>query len=992
MASSKKKRGSAKGASKKKGGGDSAADGWNCKKDADANLKQMFVDIVQARRIKQGQTPARRPVFLKLHGVAHGRFEVAADLPEDLRVGVFALRSLPAWVRFSSDTVPSRPDLKTTCGVGIKLFDVPGPKLMGAGPTQDFVLQNHDVFFVDTAEDMCEFTKAGVVEGDYDPYLDAHPVTKRILDEMQKVELSVLTATYWSVLPYAFGEGRFVKYKLVPEQPADGEPPIDVADYLAGDLARRLRAGEARFKFMVQFQTDPRRMPLDRATVRWSEEESEPVHVATLVLPRQEVSVLGQTAYGENLSFNPWHSLPEHEPQGSISAARRLVYSASADVRRNANGVPTDEPSGPRPPAALPDPVDSRIVKAAIHPSIGVARVGNSAEAFFIGPEVAEPAPEPPGFYRDAAGALKRQAARFRVYGLNAEGQVVAELNAQNARVEWTVHLANKKSSWYQFQLALDIPEAGDAPPSLLRNAAVPDRARLTLDPGPRDITGQKKGGGKRHTFDTGRFMGKPVYLGEVQTDEAGRLIVLGGRGVSASYDGTKAVTFANNEGWHDDISDGPVRARVVYEGRELQVDPAWVVVGPPNYAPQQKSVRTMWDLMRDVAIKAGMLPRPARPSFERDIRPLFERMSRLQWVNAGFAAAFGWGAPEEFGRPEVIARLADPSPDTREMRRTLANHFRVFDRDSWSPTPWPWLYGDAMNVPPAKTPRQHVELTDTQLTFLQQWVNGDFEADYDPRHQPPRTLEEVPVAEQGAMLDRAALEHCLADAFHPGCEMTWPMRTASMYMAPFRLLHAPADWIEPEYGAGLIQDTLSLPNGPLAAQVPGGVTRWMALPWQTDTASCRSGYLKTYDPYLPTFWPARVPNQVLTEENYEVVMDEGRPLGERLAAFANRANWLRPLGSVSYTDQINNMIERFGELGVVEVREGPKGDPNFPPVMEVEQFAPRRKLLLTAAAEEAERPPIRGLSRDPQFQADDVDLDGVEKVRRFPHGLLRRE
>lgn len=616
--------------------------------------------------------------------------------------------------------------------------------------------------------------------------------------------------------------------------------------------------------------------------------------------------------------------------------------------------------------------------------------MGNSADQFFIGPEVAEPSPEKPGFYRDPAGALKRQAARFRVYGLNAEGQIVAELNAENSQLEWTVHLANKKSSWYQFQLALDIPEAGSAPPSLLRNAAVADRAQLVIDPGARSISGKNQSGGKRHTFDTGRFMGKTVYLGEVQTDELGRLIVLGGRGVAASYDGSKAVTFANNEGWHDDISDGPVRAKVVYEGEKLEVDPAWVIVAPPNYAPMQKSVRTMWDLMRDVAIKANMLTRPARPSFDRDIRPLFERMSRLQWVNAGFAAAFGWRSPEEFGSPEVIERLADPSPDTREMRRTLANHFRVFDRDSWSPTPWPWLYGDAMNVPPAQTPRQHVQLTDTQIGFLQQWVNGDFDADYDPRRQPPRSLDEVPVAEQGEMLDKAALEHCLADAFHPGCEMTWPMRSSTLYMAAFRLLHAPADWIEPEYGAGLIQDTLSLPNGPLAAQVPGGVTRWMALPWHTDTASCRSGYLKTYDPYLPTFWPARVPNQVLTEKNYEIVMDAQRPLGERLAAFANRANWLRPLGSKSYTDQINNMIERFGEMGVVEVREGLQGDPNFPPEMEVEHLAPPRPALKAMALEE-ERAPIRGLSRDPQFQPDDVDLEDIEKVRRFPHGLLLR-
>jgi hypothetical protein len=627
---------------------------------------------------------------------------------------------------------------------------------------------------------------------------------------------------------------------------------------------------------------------------------------------------------------------------------------------------------------------DQIVVKAAIHPSIGVARLGNSENEYFVGPEVTDPLPEPPGFYRDKAGALKRQAARFRIYGLDAAGAVVRELTPQNASIEWTVHLANKKSAWYQFQLALDIPEAESAVPSLLRNAAVADRSRLRIDPGPRSIKGKNQKGGRKYVFDTGKFMGAAVYLGELRTDDAGRLIVLGGRGKSASFDGSKAITFANNEGWHDDTSDGPVSARVTYEGAELEVDPAWVVVAPPDYAPMQKSVRTMWDLMRDVFIKAKMLSKPARPSFKKDIRPLFERMSNLQWVNAGFAGAFGWKSPNDFSQPELMAQLANPSPNSMEMRRTFANHFRVFDRDSWSPTPWPWNYGDAMNIPPAETPRQNVALTDTQLGFLQQWANGDFDADYDPEGKAPRVIDDVPIAEQAAMLDQASMEFCLADAFHPGCEMTWPMRNSMMYMAPHRILHAAPDWKEPEYGAAMIQDTLSLPNGPLAAQVPGGITRWMALPWQTDTASCRSGYLKSYDPYLPTFWPARVPNQVLTRENYEIVMDEQRPIGERMAAFAKRAAWIRPLGTKSYTDQINNMIERFGEMGVVELREGPTNNPEFPSVMQVEQIAPRQeKRLLKSRAEKVS---LTGLAVDESV--DDIDLTDIPKVHRFPYGL----
>ena len=625
---------------------------------------------------------------------------------------------------------------------------------------------------------------------------------------------------------------------------------------------------------------------------------------------------------------------------------------------------------------------DRGIVRAAIHPSIGVARVGGSDE-YFLAPEVVEPLPHEPGFYRDSKGLLKRQAPRFRIYGLDAQGNAVAELTAEDAKIEWEVHLANKKASWYQFQLALDIPEAASAPPTLLRNAAIGDRTQLTIDPGPRSISGKKQGGKK---FDTGKFMGTPVYLGELKTDDAGRLIVLGGRGKSASYDGSKAVTFANNEGWHDDVSDGPVTATVTFAGKELPVDPAWVIVAPPNYAPMQKSVRTMWDLMRDVAIGAGTLKKPAQPSFRDDIQPLFERMTRLQWVNAGFAGAFGWKGPANLSTPEWLATLSNPTKDNSEMRRTIANTFRDYTRDSWSATPWPWMYGDAMSVPFAETPRQNVALTNTQLSSLQQWASGDFINDYDPDPKPPRTIEDVTLADQPATLDKASLSDCLADAFHPGCEMTWPVRSTSMYMAPFRFKHAPKDWVEPSFGAGLIQDTLSLADGPLGPQVPGGVTRWMALPWQTDTASCRSGYFKAYDPYLPTFWPARVPNQVLTRESYDIVMDEQRGLGERLAAFATRASWLRPLGKKSYTDQINNMIRDYDNLGVVEVREGPSDRENFPAEMEVEQLPPSVKGWLRKTAEGAEREAAPGM----EAGEDELDLTGIEKVHRFPYGLRR--
>ncbi len=626
-------------------------------------------------------------------------------------------------------------------------------------------------------------------------------------------------------------------------------------------------------------------------------------------------------------------------------------------------------------------PSDATIVKAAIYPSIGVARVGNSATDWYLGPEVPDPLPLPAGSYRDSTGALKREAARFRIYGLNAAGIIVRELTSADANTVWTVQLANKKAAWYGFQLALDIPEASapGSPPTTLRNPMVTDRAALAITPSACSISGVSQ---PEKRFDGGTFMGIPVYLGSVLTDDAGRLLVLGGHGVSASYTGAIAVTFANNDTWYDDVADGPVTAQVNLAGKALPVEPAWVVVAPPNYGPCRKSVRTLWDLMRDLAVQNGWLNKPARPSFTNDILPIFQRMAGLQWVNEGFAAGFGWKGLFDL-TPAVLARLASTDPSDAEWRKVIANQFRTYSLDSddtvdsWAPVPWPWVYGDAMNQPPALSPRQHSSLTTLQLSQLRQWAAGDFDIDYDPDRPIPRRIEDVPVAEQGNTLTKAALDFCLADAFHPGCEMTWPVRQIALYRAPFRFAHAPADWVEPDYGMTLTYAIASAPNGCLGPQVPGGISRWMAVPWQCDTASCRSGYNKAYDPYVPTFWPARVPNQVLTRQDYDIVMDTEQPLPERQAAFARRADWDAPLGlKAPYVTQINNMIAHFDHLGVVESRPGPQ-DGSFPATMEVED---RHK-------------PIGGtplLKRTAAGDNDVTDLSGIDKVRRLPRSLHR--
>ena len=600
-------------------------------------------------------------------------------------------------------------------------------------------------------------------------------------------------------------------------------------------------------------------------------------------------------------------------------------------------------------------------------------------------------------------GALKRQAARFRIYGYNAQGEAVAELTADLAEVRWTVHLANKKSAWYQFQLALDVPEAGSTPPTELRNKNVPDRAKLVIDPGPRSIEGPDRSG-PEFQFASGAFFGTPVYLGELRTDEAGRLIVFGGRGVSASVDGAPATTFANNDGWHDDVADGPVTAEVRVDGRTIPVEAAWVVVAPPNYAPDIVGVRTLHDLLLDTFVRDGRLPFPTPVSFTRHVLPILRRLVDHQWVNAGFASQFGWGGPNQFLDPEYVDRLAAAGPAHEELRRQIYNSFREFDRDGYAPGPWPWLYGDAMDVPPVKSPRQHVALSMTQLRTLQLWAEGRFVADYDPGAEPPRTLDAVPLARRPEMLDRAALEFCLADAFHPGCELTWPMRHSTLYAAPFRIRHRPAGEPAPDFGSQLTPEVALSAGGPLHAQGPGDLTRWMAVPWQTDTASCRSGYYAgfgpRYDPFLPTFWPARVPNHVLTFDDYETILNTTEPREGRLDAFRRRAVFFRGLGTGGYQQQINTMIRDFGKLGVVETRPGVPDDPDFPPVMRVEStpgFAAgildRANGLIVIHAPEAGADleasgSVAAAAAQAGVAEDQVVIGPIEKVRRFPNGL----
>ncbi|WP_289155814.1 LodA/GoxA family CTQ-dependent oxidase [uncultured Salipiger sp.] len=583
------------------------------------------------------------------------------------------------------------------------------------------------------------------------------------------------------------------------------------------------------------------------------------------------------------------------------------------------------------------------IVRAAIHPGLGIARMGNARE-YYVGPQVLSPAPAAPGSSH-ADGLLKREAAEFRIYGYDGEGNVVAELTPANAEITWTAHLAARKASWYKLRAAMDLPAAADF--SLERrnpDYPVEQRSDLTIDPGPHSVTGT---GAEQELHGTFTYQGQSAdaMIGELHTDATGRLRVLSGLGVSGSPTGlpvyvpSETDAFGNATGWYDEACDGPVTASVRIDGNTVPCEGAWVVIAPPNYARDLIGWRTMLDLLTELWEEAGWTPPAAEVSFTRDIYPLLERMTAHQWVNQGFAAYFGAGGPMDFHDPALIDRLArkhGAADVYRGLRRDIFNAFRPVSGDGVSLRSWPWLYGDAFGTFPPTLPANGLPLWPAAAARMQKWVAGDFIEDWGQVAPGPDSIDAVALADQPSMLDRAALHFCLADAFHPGIEVTWPLRHVSIWEKPFRIRARPADDPEPDYGGMLTSARALGPDGPLNAQVPGGLTRWMALPWQADTASCRSGYNRGYDPNLPTFWPVRVPNHVLTAENYARVMDATLDPETRQQAFAERRNWYVPLQKYG-PDEMTSMVSHFGEMGVVERRPGPDDLPGVPSELYVE-------------------------------------------------------
>ena len=606
----------------------------------------------------------------------------------------------------------------------------------------------------------------------------------------------------------------------------------------------------------------------------------------------------------------------------------------------------------------------SEVASVAIYPAIGIARVGNSPDAYFIGPTIVGLPAQDEDDFRDCEGRIKRQGARFYIFAKDKDGKILGELNEEDGvTIDWEVQVANKKAAWYDFDIALDIPAAegvynsdGElvAPEqrvpvkSQLRNKKDfqgAERKKLMIEPSTLTITGTNtnKDGSKYH-FDDGTISGTSngtvneikVDLGELRTDEKGRLIFLGGLGKSASFNKTDLKTFANNDGWYDDTSDGPIEAKVTLpDGCVLNTHDtnggAWVATAPTNFAVGIRPSTTGYSLLLNVATKQYPSLKPQTPEFYQDIYPILLSLTLDQWVNAGILLLFGWGSAYNFDYVQVLERSKDSSRANLPFRQVVFESFRDPDYAKMEADAWPPLYGDAVTLnTQSEDPREFGAITELQYENLQHWAEGNFTVGIAPT---VKNWDSMTPEEQANGLTQSALEATLGGPFHPGCEFTWPMRQSMMYNDDksnlFRIKHRKDQ--KEFFGPELTSKIALEKGGPLDGSNAGDITKWMAVPWQSDTSSCLSAYVQICGEYLPTFWPARVPNDVLTEEDFNTIKNTDIELEKRITALgqSSRKKWLR---GFIYDDDgkkieepmngVKKFVENWGKVGILVEKE----------------------------------------------------------------------
>ncbi len=497
------------------------------------------------------------------------------------------------------------------------------------------------------------------------------------------------------------------------------------------------------------------------------------------------------------------------------------------------------------------------------------------------------------------------------------------------------------------------------------------------------------------------RTVPKSVKLGTIEYDEDGSnpdtngsLIFYSGDGVSASLNPSDLNTdFADNSNWYDDICDGRVTAKltprgggetIVLDGPEAA---AWIASAPPDYAPQINPISSLYDLVTGAA--PGEL-KTNEASCLSMVLPLFFKFYQMQWVNlSDFLAPSFKEVIDKLTYKGNFDFLYTPGPESQEIRQAIFTLFRnprydyineaiipskdVTDFDALGipalPEKLPYYVGDGINYP--GSPAQWFAIPPMLYDQLEQWSKGNFTTPPElAKHNPSNMIElgeyyqsdfvkaSADPKKAPLLMTRAVLETLYGGGFHPGVELTWPMRHAQMY-SENSLTFDSVNGIQKYDLFGLrevrinsasreVQDKIFFndfgflmtpedvrnsmdsknPEYWLWQITPGDLTKWMGIPWQSDAGSCQAVWTKSQYP-VPAWWAANLPIDVLTNESYKAIKDSNTLPDTKRNIYASRQPWLQTTdtGYVGYHAEggylngLINMVYQWDQIGTVAAR-----------------------------------------------------------------------
>lgn len=323
----------------------------------EAALTQSIIeDAIRVVEQHRDNTRVLRDAHAKAHGCIKAEVTVSADLDSSLQRGVLSEpgKTWQAWMRLSNgNAYPQIDRARDARGMAIKLLDVPGVKLSKSpqhASEQDFVMFNHPAFFV---SDVAEYKSNFAAQADGKKVLAFFPSWNPSTWEIRHMIIALKTlspapetpvaTTYNSIAPFKLGEHN-IKYRVIPQPEAcpDYQLPEQnqaLPNFLRSALYQQLSLDRvpACFALQVQRQNAEYFMPIEDPSVEWSEAISPFETVATIKVPAQDFDSREQNLFCDNLSFNPWHALPEHRPIGGINRLRKAVYEAVSIYRLDRN-------------------------------------------------------------------------------------------------------------------------------------------------------------------------------------------------------------------------------------------------------------------------------------------------------------------------------------------------------------------------------------------------------------------------------------------------------------------------------------------------------------------------------------------------------------------------------------------------------------------------------------------------------------------------------